>query len=297
MSHEACALAGAWRLNKLVALYDDNGISIDGAVAPWFVDDTARRFGGLRLERDPRRRRPRRRRGRRRARRGQGRRPADADRLPHDHRQGAPNRAGTAKAHGEALGADEVRLTREALAWSTSRSSSPRRCTSCMGRAPARRGRDALGRPLAAGLRPGASQLAAELARPHGRPTALGLGHQAAVDAAAVAAQPRPRPLRHRKGEPDRAGGVHEDAARCWAARRPDRIEPSHTSTTPEGPSFDVRTGARRRAANYVNYGVREFGMAAIMNGIALHGGFIPYGGTFLTFSATTAATRSAWRR
>jgi transketolase len=58
ISHEACALAGAWKLNKLVALYDDNGISIDGQVAPWYIDDTAQRFRRLRLERDWPGRRP-----------------------------------------------------------------------------------------------------------------------------------------------------------------------------------------------------------------------------------------------
>ena len=70
ISHEACALAGAWKLNKLVALYDDNGICIDGPVKPWYVDDVGQRFAGLRLERDRPDRRPRRGRGRRRDRAG-----------------------------------------------------------------------------------------------------------------------------------------------------------------------------------------------------------------------------------
>ncbi len=118
ISHEACSLAGAWKLNKLIALYDDNGISIDGQVSPWFGDDTAQRFKAYGWQvlgpidgHD-----------------------ADAvgaalERAKHSATQptlivckthigkGSPNRANTAKAHGEPLGADEIRLTREALGW------------------------------------------------------------------------------------------------------------------------------------------------------------------------------------
>lgn len=119
ISHEACALAGAWKLNKLIALYDDNGISIDGQVTPWFIDNTALRFvaygwnviGPV-----------------------DGHDVAAVDEAIAKAKQsvdkpsliickttigkGSPNRAGTAKAHGEALGADEIKLTREALGWS-----------------------------------------------------------------------------------------------------------------------------------------------------------------------------------
>ena len=118
ISHEACALAGAWKLNKLIALYDDNGISIDGQVAPWFVDNTAQRFDAYQWN-------------------------VIRDVDGHDAQavaaaitlakksltkptliicktaigQGSPNRAGTAKAHGEPLGAEEIALTRKALGW------------------------------------------------------------------------------------------------------------------------------------------------------------------------------------
>jgi len=118
ISHEACALAGVWKLNKLVALYDDNGISIDGAVAPWFGDDTTARFaaygwnvvGPL-----------------------DGHDVAAVDQAIASARacadrptlvicrttigRGSPARAGTAKAHGESLGADEIELTRQAIGW------------------------------------------------------------------------------------------------------------------------------------------------------------------------------------
>src|SRR5438067_1976237 len=118
ISHEACALAGAWKLNKLVGLYDDNGISIDGQVTPWFVDDTPARFraygwsvigpiDGHDVE-------------------AVDRAIADARRSAEKPTlivckthigKGSPNRANTAKAHGEPLGADEIKLTREALGW------------------------------------------------------------------------------------------------------------------------------------------------------------------------------------
>ena len=130
ISHEACALAGAWKLDKLIAIYDDNGISIDGQVAPWFIDDTPKRFEAYGWHVIGRRRRPRRRRGRRaRSRKARAqRRQADADRAARRTiGKGAPNRAGTAKAHGEALGADEVKRRARRSAGRTRRSSCPTR--------------------------------------------------------------------------------------------------------------------------------------------------------------------------
>jgi transketolase len=118
ISHEACALAGAWKLNKLVGLYDDNGISIDGQVAPWFIDDTPARFkaygwsvigpiDGHDVEAVDKAI-------------AAARRSADKPTLVVCRTQigkGSPNRANTAKAHGEPLGAEEVALTRSAISW------------------------------------------------------------------------------------------------------------------------------------------------------------------------------------
>ena len=120
ISHEACALAGAWKLNKLIALYDDNGISIDGQVAPWFIDNTALRFaaygwnviGPVDGHDDA----------------AVAQAIADAKNSADKPTlvicktrigQGSPNRADTAKAHGEPLGAEEIRLTREAIGWTS----------------------------------------------------------------------------------------------------------------------------------------------------------------------------------
>jgi transketolase len=120
ISHEACALAGAWKLNKLIALYDDNGISIDGQVAPWFIDNTALRFaaygwnviGPVDGHDDA----------------AVAQAIADAKNSADKPTlvlcktsigKGSPNRADTAKAHGEPLGAEEIRLTREAIGWTS----------------------------------------------------------------------------------------------------------------------------------------------------------------------------------
>src|SRR6478672_6397724 len=119
ISHEACALAGAWKLDKLIAVYDDNGISIDGAVAPWFIDDTPKRFeaygwhvianvDGHDVEAVDA--------ALAQAKRNTGRPTIVCCKTTIG--KGAPTRAGNAKAHGEALGAPEVQATRDALGWS-----------------------------------------------------------------------------------------------------------------------------------------------------------------------------------
>jgi transketolase len=118
ISHEAVALAGAWKLNKLIALYDDNGISIDGQVAPWFIDNTPQRFAACGWNVID-------------AVDGHDAAAVSAAIASAKHSadkptlivcktaigKGSPNRAGTSKAHGEPLGAEEIKLTREALGW------------------------------------------------------------------------------------------------------------------------------------------------------------------------------------
>ena len=142
ISHEAAALAGAWKLNKLVALYDDNGISIDGQVAPWFIDDTPKRFEAC---------------GWNVIRAVDGH---DADAVSAaiasaknsadkptliccktSIGKGSPNRANTAKAHGEPLGAEEIKLTREAMGWNHAPLRDPQGCVRRLGRQGHRQGR------------------------------------------------------------------------------------------------------------------------------------------------------------
>ena len=288
ISHEACALAGAWKLNKLVAVYDDNGISIDGAVAPWYVDDVPGRFKAYGWEVIG---------------------PVDGhdvdavDRALKQARQstdkpvivickttigkGSPNRAGSAKAHGEALGVEEIALTRAALSWSHEPFHVPAdvydawNAREAGGRAEAAWA-DAFGAYQAAH-----PELAAEFKRRVAGELPAGFAEMAT----------------------QLVGDVH-DAAATVASRKASQIAlEAFTAALPEllGGSADLtgsnltqtrstpslRIGADGRVlrndaghiGRHINYGVREFGMAAIMNGIALHGGYIPYGGTFLTFS------------
>ena len=288
ISHEACALAGAWKLSKLIALYDDNGISIDGKVAPWFIDNTPERFRayGWNVIADVN---------------GQN---ADAVDAAISSAQaadkptlicckttigmGSPNRAGTAKAHGEALGVDEIKLTREALGWISEPFVIPEDAYSLW---------DARAKGLAQETEwvkafeaygKAYPELAAEYARRTDNALPAGWA-QAAVDAAVAA---------HVKGENVASRKASQLALEAFTKTLPELLGGSAdltgsnltpTSSTPPL-RFDAATGAPKvtddgTPGRHINYGVREFGMAAVMNGIALHGGFIPYGGTFLTFS------------
>ena len=202
ISHEACALAGAWKLDKLIALYDDNGISIDGAGRALVRRRHAEALRGLRLERHRRRRRPRRRRGRRRDRAGATQhRPADADRAARPTiGKGSPNRAGTAKAHGEALGADEIKLTREALGWAHEPFVVPEEAYAAWDAQRARRRRrGAPGRRRFAAYAAAHPELAAEYTRRMARRAAGATGAQTVADAAVGRARARPRRVASRK--------------------------------------------------------------------------------------------------
>ena len=287
ISHEACALAGAWKLNKLVAVYDDNGISIDGQVTPWFIDDSAARFraygwnvigpvDGHDIE-------------------AMDRAIADARRSAEKPTlivakthigKGSPNRANTAKAHGEPLGADEIKLTRSALGWEHQPFELPK---GVYEEWDARAKGDAMEEEWElrfAAYRAAHPELAAEFVRRmKGELPADFI--QTAADAIAAA---------HAKAETVASRKASQLALEAFTAALPELLGGSadltgsnltNTRSTPPL-RFDqsgdvVRTdGAIGR---HINYGVREFGMAAIMNGVSLHGGYIPYGGTFLTFS------------
>jgi len=288
ISHEASALAGAWKLDKLIALYDDNGISIDGAVAPWFIDDTPKRFeaygwnviagvdghdvdavdAAIAM-----------------AKRSSGKPTLICCKTTIG--KGSPNRAGTAKAHGEALGADEVRLTREALGWTHAPFVVPDEAYACWsGRSAGARAEAEWNKALA-GYAMAHPALAAEYTRRTSG--ALPVDWPKVVHAAAVAA--------HGKAETVASRKASQIALEAFTKALPELLGGSadltgsnFTNTTQTAPlrfnaDGSLELGETGRAGRHINYGVREFGMAAIMNGIALHGGFIPYGGTFLTFS------------
>ncbi|HEY0822449.1 MAG TPA: transketolase [Ramlibacter sp.] len=287
ISHEACALAGAWKLNKLVALYDDNGISIDGQVTPWFIDDTPARFraygwnvigpiDGHDIE-------------------AVDRAIADARRSAEKPTlivckthigKGSPNRANTAKAHGEPLGADEIALTRTALGWEHQPFELPQGVyDEWDARAKGDELESAWDARFAA-YRVAHPELAAEFTR---RMKGELPANFAEIAADAIAAA-------NSKGETVASRKASQLALETFTAALPEMLGGSadltgsnltNTKSTPPL-RFDQSGEVVRnegRIGRHVNYGVREFGMAAIMNGVALHGGFIPYGGTFLTFS------------
>ncbi|MCW5635251.1 MAG: transketolase [Rubrivivax sp.] len=282
VSHEACSLAGALRLGKLIVLYDDNGISIDGPVAPWFIDDTPARFRaygwnvigpidghdtravGLALERAS----------------AQG---AGGGKGPTlivcrtTIGRGAPQREGSAKSHGEPLGADEVRATRERIGWTAPAFGVP---DDVRARWDARERGAALEadwRRRFEAYRTEHPELAAEFERRVAGQ--LPDGFAAALSAALAKAAAATEAVATRKAS--------QQALAALAPQLPELLGGSADLTGSNLTDFPgcgaVRGG--QAGGRHINYGVREFGMAAVMNGVALHGGFIPYGGTFLTFS------------
>jgi transketolase len=282
VSHEACALAGAWKLNKLVAIYDHNGISIDGRVEPWFIDDTAKRFEayGWQVMRDV-----------------DGHDVAAVDAAIAQARKsatrptlivartsigkGAPTRSGTAKAHGEALGADEIKATREALGWVHEPFVVPEAAYSAWD-AKARGGEaEAAWGARFAAYKAAHPELAAELARRLKGELPKGFA-QTAVDAMVGA---------HTKGETVASRKASQIALEAFTKALPEMLggsadlTGSNLTNTSSTPPLRFDDAGLPNGGRHINYGVREFGMAAVMNGVALHGGFIPYGGTFLTFS------------
>jgi transketolase len=289
ISHEACALAGAWKLNKLIALYDDNGISIDGQVAPWFIDNTAQRFAAYGWNvigpvdgHDAA---------------AVARAIADAKNSPHTGPsliickthigKGSPNRANTAKAHGEPLGAQEIELTRAALGWDSAPFQIPKAVMAAWDGKAAGKSAEAAWNAKFAAYQAAYPALAAEfLRRMKGELPAN--FNQTVVDAVITA---------HTKAETVASRKASQLALNAFTAALPELLggsadlTGSNLTNTPSTPALriDVAGNVVRNAdgqlGRHINYGVREFGMAAIMNGVALHGGFIPYGGTFLTFS------------
>lgn len=282
ISHEAVALAGAWKLNKLIALYDDNGISIDGEVTPWFIDDTPKRFEACGWN-------------------------VIADVDGHDAEavdqalskakasttkptlivcktaigKGSPNRAGTAKAHGEALGIEEIKLTRDALGWLHEPFVIPEaayeqwdaRVDGLKAETEWVNAYEAYGRDH--------PELAAELIRRLDGELPKHFA-QVAVDAAVAA---------HAKAETVASRKAGQLALEAFTKELPELLggsadlTGSNLTNTSSTPALRIDEAGVPNGGRHINYGVREFGMAAIMNGVALHGGFIPYGGTFLTFS------------
>ena len=278
ISHEACSLAGTLGLGKLIAFWDDNGISIDGHVEGWFTDNTPMRFEAYGWH-------------------------VIADVDGHDHVAitkaielaklvtnkptlicckttigfGSPNKAGSHACHGAALGQDEINLTKAALGWDHEAFVIP---------ADVYAGWDAKAKGAAAesawnekfaAYQAAHPELAAEYQRRIAGDLPSDWQEKAEAFVAAVNAEAKTTATRlsslaaiegFAKILPEIFGGSADLGCSNmteWSGYRPMRAD--------------------KPDANYINYGVREFGMSAIMNGVALHGGLIPFGATFLMFS------------
>jgi transketolase len=280
ISHEACSLAGVWGLEKLVCFYDDNGISIDGHVEGWFRDDTAARFtaygwnvigpvdGHDAAALD--------------AAVAQAKRPAGKPtliicRTAIGH--GSPNKAGSHDVHGAPLGPDEAAATRAALDWPHAPFEIPdalRRAWD--GRAAGERA-EAAWTSLFAGYRSAFPHLAAAFER--------GARGELPDNWADIRAH-----LLAQAGDRQGSVATRKSSQNCLDVlvdALPELLGGSADLTgsnlTAGKRSLPWHQAGADQVPNYLSYGVREFGMTAIMNGVALHRGLIPYGGTFAVFS------------
>ena len=278
VSHEVASFAGTQKLGKLICIYDDNGISIDGKVAGWFADDTAKRFEAYGWHVLPH---------------VDGHNSAAiAAALAAARAEtgrpslicartvigwGAPNKQGDKSMHGEAMGNEEIAATRLHLGWTSPPFEIPAdiRAAWDMREKGARVEREWQARFAA--YKSEFPALAAELERRMAGDLPGGFGEL--INAYVARTQSEAKALASRQSSqatlnaigpslPELLGGSADLTPSNGTLRR------DSTNLTPESP-----------AGNYVHYGVREFGMSAIMNGLTGHGGFIPYGGTFLTFN------------
>jgi len=281
ISHEACSLAGTLKLSKLVVLYDDNGISIDGHVEHWFGEDTATRFEGY---------------GWNVIREVDGHDVAAVDAAIAQARaqsekptlivcrtiigKGSPAMAGTHNVHGAPLGAEEVAATRAALGWMAAPFEIPQAV---------REGWDArkAGAEAQAAWQAAFDAYAAKYPAEAAEFTRRMKGELPADFAAKLQAFIQGT---DQKAETVATRKASQFAITALAGLLPELLGGSADLTGSNYTDWKgvapVRAGEQGiQFGRHINYGVREFGMAAIMNGVALHGGYLPFGGTFLTFS------------
>ncbi|SNY57363.1 transketolase [Pantoea sp. GL120224-02] len=276
ISHEVCSIAGTLKLGKLVAFYDDNGISIDGHVDGWFTDDTAARFEayGWHVVRDV-----------------DGhdgdaiKKAVEAAKAVSDKPSllmcktvigfGSPNKAGTHDVHGAPLGDDEIAQTRQQLGWHHAPFEVPSELYAQWDAKEAGQAKESAWEAKVAAYAEAYPELAAEFNRRI--KDALPDNWETESQQFIEQLQANPAKIASRKASqnaieafgkilPEYLGGSADLAPSnltMWSGSKPINEDP---------------------AGNYIHYGVREFGMTAIANGIALHGGFLPYTATFLMF-------------
>ncbi|MFA0164206.1 transketolase [Vibrio splendidus] len=276
ISHEACSLAGTLGLGKLVAFWDDNGISIDGEVEGWFSDDTPKRFEAYGWHVIP----------------AVDGHDADAinaaiEAAKADPRPtlictktiigfGSPNKAGTHDCHGAPLGADEITATKAALGWKHGPFEIPADIAAEWNAKEAGAAKEAAWNAKFDAYAAAHPELAAEFKRrTNGE---LPAEWEEKANAIIADLQANPANIASRKAS--------QNALEAFGAMLPEfmggsaDLAPSNLTMWSGSKSLE----ANDFSGNYIHYGVREFGMTAIMNGIALHGGFVPYGATFLMF-------------
>ncbi|MBU9848281.1 transketolase [Rahnella ecdela] len=276
ISHEVCSLAGTMKLGKLTAFYDDNGISIDGHVEGWFTDDTAKRFEayGWHVVRGV-----------------DGHNPdAIKAAIEEAHKVtdkpsllmcktvigfGSPNKAGTHDVHGAALGAAEVAATREALGWKYAAFEIPQDIYVQWDAKEAGKAKEAAWNDKFDAYAKAHPELAKEFKRRvNGE---LPANWETEAQKFIEQLQANPANIASRKAS--------QNALEAFGKVLPEFLGGS-ADLAPS--NLTMWSGSKSigddQAGNYIHYGVREFGMTAITNGIALHGGFLPYSATFLMF-------------
>ncbi|KIF80664.1 transketolase [Noviherbaspirillum autotrophicum] len=276
ISHEVCSLAGALRLSKLVVLYDDNGISIDGKVEGWFLDDTPKRFEAYNWNV---------------IRNVDGHDVAAVEAAIAAAKKsdkptliccktmigkGSPNMQGTDKVHGAALGDKEIAATREAIGWTHAPFEIPADVYAAWDAKKQGAALEEEWNALFKAYDERYPQEAGELARR--MKGELPGNFTDAIDAYVGACVEKKETIATRKAS--------QNAIQALAPVLPEFLGGSADLTGSNLTNWKECVAVRaEQAGNHINYGVREFGMSAIMNGIALHGGYIPFGATFLTFS------------
>ncbi|SFO06591.1 transketolase [Xenorhabdus japonica] len=276
ISHEVCSLAGTLKLGKLIAFYDDNGISIDGEVEGWFTDDTAARFEAYGWH----------------VIRGVDGHDSEAIAAAIEAARketgkpsllicktiigfGSPNKAGKEECHGAPLGDAEIEATRQALGWEHPAFEVPQDIYAGWNAQQAGKTKETAWEEKFAAYANAHPELAAEFTRRTSGE--LPTNWEAESKAFIENLQQNPASIASRKAS--------QNALEAFGKVLPEfmggsaDLAPSNlTMWSGSKPLNEVQDG------NYIHYGVREFGMSAIMNGIALHGGFVPYGATFLMF-------------
>lgn len=276
ISHEVCSLAGTLKLGKLTAFYDDNGISIDGHVEGWFTDNTAERFEAYGWH----------------VIRGVDGHNSDAIKAAiEDARKvtdkpsllmckttigfGSPNKAGSHEAHGAPLGAAEIEATRKALGWNYAPFEIPQEIYSQWDAKEAGKAKESAWDKKFAAYQAAFPELAAEFKR------------RVSGELPANWAEESKKFIDHLQANPAKIASrkASQNALEAFGKVLPEFLGGS-ADLAPS--NLTMWSGSKPLnedlAGNYIHYGVREFGMSAIMNGIALHGGFLPYGATFLMF-------------